>query len=383
MPVYKDNKIKTNPYYYAFEVKDPDTGKRKTIKKRGFKTKKLAELAEAEARLQWERGVYIKDSDLTFGEYIIHWIENKQNLSEQSRYNNLNHIKNHIIPLIGHVKLSKLNVFIIEKFIKGLQERNLADSTIRKIYNIVNTSLNAAVKKELIYKNPTTALESAPVVTKKKVDYWTADEVKQFLGSFEHRQKIIFELAIYTGMRMGEILALPISDIDLENKRIYIRQTLTANRKIKSGSKTMSGNRSISIPDFLVEKIKAHIEMIKREKEMYGEEYNKENLLICSTAGTPQSKQNLTKMWYLLLKKAGVRRIRFHDLRHTCASLLLSIGTHPKVVQELLGHSSIKITLDLYSHMMPNMQSEAVNALSDLLNKESESDNFEGRVMAK
>ncbi|MWV44986.1 tyrosine-type recombinase/integrase [Paenibacillus sp. HJL G12] len=366
MPVYKDKNAKLNPWYYAFEVKD-DNGKRKTIKKRGFKTKREAEILEVEARNEWNKGSYYEPIKSTFGEYIYQWIDNKQNLSEQARYNNLNHIKHHIIPLIGHVPMSKLNVFILEKFVSDLQDRNLAESTIRKIYNIVNTSLNAAAKKELLPKNPMTLLESAPRVSKKKLDYWTVDEVKQFLNGFEHRQKIVFQLAIYTGMRMGEILGLSISDIDLVNKRIHVRQVLTYDAKLKAGAKTISGNRSIAIPESLLNPLLEQIRSMEIEIEQYGEEYNKDRLLVCTTTGKPLTKPNLTSTWYYLLGLTKVRKIRFHDLRHTCASLLLQLGQHPKVVQELLGHSSIKVTIDLYSHMTPNMQTDAVNALDNLL----------------
>lgn len=366
MPAYKDKNTKNNPWYFAFEVKD-ENGKRKTIKKRGFKTKREAEIFEVEARNEWNKGAYYEPIKSTFGEYIYNWIENKQNLSEQAKYNNINHIKHHIIPLIGHVPMSKLNVFVIEKFISDLQQRNLAESTVRKIYNIVNTSLNAAVKKELLPKNPMTLLEAAPRVSKKKLDYWTADEVKQFLNGFEHRQKIVFQLAIYTGMRMGEILGLSLDDIDLENKHIHVRQVLTYDAKLKAGAKTISGNRSISIPESLLDPLEAQIKAMELEIAQNGGEYNKDRLLVCTMTGKPLTKPNLTSTWYYLLKVTKVRKIRFHDLRHTCASLLLQIGVHPKVVQELLGHSSIKVTIDLYSHMTPNMQADAIKALDDYL----------------
>ena len=138
------------------------------------------------------------------------------------------------------------------------------------------------------------------------------------------------------------------------------------------GAKTESGNRSITIPDILIDKLRKHIEMIENEMKRYGENYNKEKLLVCSVKGTPLTIPNLRRLWYRLLEETGSRKIRFHDLRHTCASLLLSVGAHPKVVQELLGHSSIKITMDLYSHLMPNMHSEAINKLGELINSYSQ-----------
>lgn len=366
MPVKKDPDIKTNPWYYAFEVRGED-GKRKVIKKRGFPSRKEAELAESDARLAWNKGTYFEPTKESFGEYIQYWIDNKQNVSDQTRYNYRGYIKLHINPLIGHVPMAKINVFVIEKFISDLQQRNLADSTIKKIYNIINTALKTAEKRELIQRNPIQQLESAPRLTKKRMDYWNSEEVKKFLNGFEHRQKIVFKMAIFMGLRMGEILGLSIPDIDLKGKKIHIRQVLTFQAKLKSGTKTMSGNRSVTIPDALIDDIKNQIELMNNEIAENGESYNKAMLLVCTTKGKPLTKANLTSTWHYLLKKLNMRPIRFHDLRHTCASLLFSLNIHPKVVQELLGHSSIKITLDLYSHMMPNMQSDALSALNNLL----------------
>lgn len=372
MPVYKDPNIKKNPWYYAFEVRDKETGKRKTIKKRGFKRKQDAELAEAEARLAWEKGTIGNGSSIKFGEFIWEFIKKKHNLSGQTRYNNENHIKTHIEPYLGHYKLNEINVSVLEDFIEKLNEKGLAESTCGKIFSIVNSALKSAAKRGLIVQNPVDLLEYKPRMTKRRVDYWTVDEVNKFLNGFEHRQKIVFELAIYTGMRLGEILGLPISNIDLKAKKIYIRQVLTFDGKIKMGAKTESGNRSITIPDILIDKLRKHIEMIENEMKRYGENYNKEKLLVCSVKGTPLTIPNLRRLWYRLLEETGSRKIRFHDLRHTCASLLLSVGAHPKVVQELLGHSSIKITMDLYSHLMPNMHSEAINKLGELINSYSQ-----------
>lgn len=368
MPVHKDESVqKKEAWYYAFEVKDPSTGKRKTIKQRGFRSRREAELEEVDARNSWNKGIYISPDNTLLGDYLKHWIKHKQNISDQTRYVNEGHINNHIIPLIGHWSISKIRADVIEEFTANLQKRNLADSTIRKIFNIVNTALNAAVRREMILKNPVTMLESKPRVRKSKIDPWSVEEIKKFLSSFDNRYKIVYKLAIYTGMRQGEIMGLGLSDVDLANRKINIRQTLDFNGLPKAGAKTLSGNRSIDIPDDLYDDIKAQYDLMMSEIVANGEDYNKHRLFICTTKGHPCRKQQLVKSWHIFLEKSGVRKVRFHDLRHTCASLLLSIGTHPKVVQELLGHSSIKITMDLYSHLMPSMKSDALNDLGKLL----------------
>ncbi|MEC0211806.1 tyrosine-type recombinase/integrase [Paenibacillus ehimensis] len=373
MPIYSYEKGGKEHWYYAFEVKDKK-GKRKTIKKRGFTGKTEARAAERQARVEWEKGQYVDPTKMTYGEFLNNWFENKNDISEQTRHTNEGQIKNHILPELGHIPLQKVDVEDIEAFIKTLQKKELSSGTVKKIFNLVQTSFRAALRKEYIAKNPFDLLDkgSKPRVEKVKIDYWTKEEVKQFLGSFDHRLKIVFILAIYTGMRRGEILGLRWKDINFETSQIGIRQILGFRRKMKDGAKTTAGDRSISISPFVLSELKKHKLVIEREKrwrkDKKDKEYNDNDLVVCQLNGNSLSWTNFDKYWKRCLEKSGVRPIRFHDLRHTCASLLLSAGVHPKVVQELLGHSSIKVTLDLYSHMMPNMQADAVKALDQMLN---------------
>ncbi|MCY9591447.1 site-specific integrase [Paenibacillus chitinolyticus] len=369
MAIYEYSKRGKIHYFYSFEVKDFH-GKRKTIKQKGFTGKREARAAEAEARVEWEKGLFVDPSTITYAEYLKSWITNKHNISPQTRETNEGQIKNHINPVIGNVLLQKLTTQHIEILITSLKNKSLSSGTVKKIFNLVNTSLKSAVKKELIVKNPIDLMDvgSKPAVKKGRVDFWTVDEVKDFLDGLEHRHRIIFVLAIYTGMRRGEILGLRWRDIDLENGQIRISQILAFKGEIKDGAKTVSGNRSISIPPIVVSELRKHRSTIIKEKWDAQEKYKDHDLVVCRKNGLPVSWSNFHKFWLRILSKSNVRPIRFHDLRHTCASLLLSGGIHPKIVQELLGHSSIKITLDTYSHMMPNIQADAVKTLEKMLN---------------
>lgn len=369
MPIYPYMKSGKEHWYYAFEVKDQN-GHRKTIKKRGFRGKKEARDAEREAKVFWEKGSYIDPSKTSYREYIKQWLDNKQDISPETRETNEGHLKNHIIPVLGHIPLQKVNVLHIEGFIKALNEKGLAAGTVRKIFNLVQTSFKDAETKELIAKNPFNYLTKGvkPSVGKSKIDYWTTEEVKHFFKELDHRLKILFVLAIYTGMRRGEILALRWRDIDFINNRISITQTLKPRQRIKQGGKNDNATRSITISPHVASELKRHKSLIAAEKLAAKEgEYIDHDLVVCQENGQPVSTGNFHKFWTRILSNTNMRKIRFHDLRHTCASLYLSTGTHPKIVQELLGHSSIKITLDLYSHLMPNMQADAAKALDKLL----------------
>lgn len=368
MPIYEYKKGGKVAYYYAFEVKDQN-GKRKTIKKRGFKGKTEARNAEREAKLEWEKGTYIDPNKVLFGEFITDWLEKKNDISLETRYTNQGHIKNHIIPSIGRFPLQKITVNHIENFILDLQKKDISDATVRKIFNLVHTCFKTAHRKEIIAKNPFDLLDngSKPKISKPKVDYWTKEEVKLFFSKLDHRHRIMLILAIYTGMRRGEILALRWQDVDFENNQLRVYRSSRPMQGITKSVKTESGYRTITVSSFVNAELKRHCEMIQSEKELFGDDYQDNDLIVCQPNGKQLTLGNFTRFWKTLIKNTGMRYIRFHDLRHTCASLLLSTGVHPKVVQEMLGHSSIRVTLDKYSHMMPNMQAEAADALENLL----------------
>lgn len=368
MPIYEYIKSGKTHYYYAFEVKEKN-GKRKTLKKRGFKTKKEARNAEAERRTEWESGAYIDPSKMKFGDYITNWLENKNDVSMETRYTNEGHIRNHIIPELGNIPLQQVNVGHIESMISSLKKKDISPATVRKIFNLVQTSFKSAQRKELINKNPFDLMDSGskPKHSKGKVDYWTKEEVKQFFNKLDHRYRMLFILAIYTGMRRGEILGLRWKDVDFERKQLRISNSLRPMQGLKNGVKTTSGYRSITISNYVKTELEKQYEMIQEEKKLYGKDYSDNDLVICRPNGKPVNTSSFTGFWKRIVKNTDMRYIRFHDLRHTCASLLLSAGVHPKVVQEQLGHSSIRITLDKYSHMMPNMQAEAADTLEKLL----------------
>ena len=384
LPIYSYMKSNKEHWYYAFEVKDRK-GNRKTIKQRGFTGKTAAREAERLARVEWEKGLYIDPSKITVGEYITDWLEHKQDVSIETKETSRSHIRKHIIPEVGGLLLQKFSVSDIKDLVKVLQskDKELSEGTIKKIYNLLQTCFKTAATEQVIGKNPFDLMDkgSTPKVHKVNNDYWTKDEVKTFFKNLDHRLKILFVFAIYTGMRRGEITGLRWKDIDLDNGRLSIQQTLKPRGRIKDGGKNDNAARSITLSPFVLSELKKHRAMIVKERWGAAERYRNKSelehaqnnyknldLVICQTNGDPISVGNFTKFWKGIVDKTGMRYIKFHDLRHTCASLLLSNGTHPKVVQELLGHSSIAVTLDTYSHMLPNMQEEAVKALDELLN---------------
>ncbi|OAS18911.1 tyrosine-type recombinase/integrase [Paenibacillus oryzisoli] len=373
MPVFKDQNAKKNSWFYVLELGKDANGKRKNKKKRGFKTKKEAEKALVEAQSALNKGEYIEPSKILYKEYLTQWlIEKQQTIKRQSAKTTEQIVRTHIVPSIGCIPLCNLNTLHIQKFVNELHKKGLADGTIKRIFNVVNTSLNKAEKLQLVQKNVASTIDK-PKVNHKEMKAWDVNEVQHFLElARNNRYYIAFHLAIMTGMRQGEILGLRWQDVDLEGALLRITQTISHDGKeFVQGAKSASGVRTIALPPETVTALKTHRHMTSQERLQIGEMYQVSGLVVCTSKGTKMLPRSLSTVWASLLGKSGLPKIRFHDLRHTHASLMLKMGVHAKVVSERLGHSSIQITLDRYSHLLPNMQEEAANGLGQMIFKAS------------
>jgi integrase len=177
-------------------------------------------------------------------------------------------------------------------------------------------------------------------------------------------------LAVTTGLRQGELLGLKWDDIDLEIGTLQVRRTLTTAKDgpVLSVPKTKGSRRTVRLAQTALEALRSHLERQLEEIDQASDLWRENGLIFASEIGEPLSRQHITAHRFKsLLKRAGLPEIRFHDLRHTCATLLLSKNVNPKVVSEMLGHASIAITLDTYSHVLPNMQERAAKAMEDAL----------------
>lgn len=368
MSIRKDK----NKWLFVIELGKDENGKRRQIMRRGFKTKKEAEEAYNKAQYEIQQeGRCVEPSKLLYKDYLNEWLSNKRhNLSQQTFELYSANITNHIEPALGGIKLTKLSALHIQRFITELKNKELSNSTVERIFSIVNASLNNAVKKELLNKN-VAALVDKPKVKQRELQVWDVEMVQMFLKTArdqDPRLYIAFHLALLTGMRQGEILGLRWQDVDFERGNLIIRQTLSHDGKtLKTGGKSKNSVRSVAVDEATLESLKKHRRMIVQEKVHLGGEYVDNDLVVCTSKGTPITPRNLNRTWYRLLKLSELPKIRFHDLRHSHASLLLKLGKHPKIVQERLGHASIKLTLDTYSHVMPNMQEEAAKELGRMI----------------
>nr|WP_235190067.1 site-specific integrase [Bacillus gaemokensis] len=272
----------------------------------------------------------------------------------------------HLTPNLGEIKLVKLNALQIQHFYKKISETTHPNMA-HYIHRILTISLNQAVKLKLININPTTLVE---IPKKEKTSFQVCDEddIKHFLNiTQKSRYHIAYILAITTGMRLGEILGLRWQDVDLKSKTISINQTLSPDNQLVLDTKTSSSRRLISIDERTIEALQKHKSKINIEKIRLGPSYIDHNLIVCTKIGNIICRGGFHDTFKTYIKKSGIKDIRFHDLRHTHAILLLKQGVHPKVVSERLGHKDIYITLNRYSHVLPGMQEAAIKMFSENL----------------
>ncbi|MFD0617852.1 tyrosine-type recombinase/integrase [Paenibacillus sp. GCM10027629] len=381
MPVHKDEKAKKNPWFFQFYTGEIINGKRERIKKRGFRTKKEADAAMVKAKAEFERGEFVKGKKITVAEYMNSWLDNKQDLNTVTRELYESYLRTHIIPDLGHHPIDKLCSMDIQNFISLLRSKGLAENTVKRIFSVINTALNQAFRMELVRRNVASVV-SKPKGERRELKVWDLETINRFLEATQDgsRYSIAMYLALMTGMRQGELLGLRWADIDFDNKTIHVQQSLARDGKtINHTLKSKKSIRSVAISTETVARLKEQRKLIVMEMVKEGEDYQKNDLVICSSKGTPASTRSIMKVWNKFIERLEFPRITFHDLRHTHASLLLQQGVHPKIVSERLGHSSVVITLDTYSHLLPNLQADAADGLDLLIKSGSEREKEDNR----
>ncbi|MCU4885119.1 tyrosine-type recombinase/integrase [Bacillus cereus] len=377
--VKKDGNTKT--WYFVLTHGKKEDGKPKQFKKRGFKTKQEAQKAMLDLEQSLTMGTYIQPNKILYKEYLLdRFLEDKMTKVKKQTLNTYRWIvEKHIVPTIGDVELTKLDPMIIQGLYNKLtKEKVLSDENIQKVHTLINDSLKKAERWGLIARNPA-ALVDRPKAVKKEITVWNVEEVRQFLKYAKKggRYYIAFLLALTTGMRQGEILGLRWKDVDFENRCVRITQTLSSDGKdLLPYTKTKSGSRTIDLPEETVTALKMHWLFIRGEREK-NRSYKNLDLVVCTEFGTSTHKSNIRRVFKSIIEKADIPKIRFHDMRHTHATLLLLQGVNPKIVSERLGHADVRITLDTYSHLLPSMQRDTATNFGKMLFDEGDKENIE------
>ncbi|MFW6271351.1 MAG: tyrosine-type recombinase/integrase [Bacillota bacterium] len=292
-------------------------------------------------------------------------------------------IRNHLNPEIGDMKLKNLKSYHIqqllnEKFENGKVsgEGGLSERTVEYIYITLHAALEKAVKDDLIVKNVSEGVDlpkDNDDLEKDKLHTWNRKQVNKFLEvAVDQKYFILHLLALKTGMRQGELLGLKWEYINLDRNRLDVKQQLarTDEGLIFKKVKTKSGNRTIPITDDVVNELKRHKIEQNENKLALGETYNDNDLVGCNSIGNPIDHRNLVRDFKKAVEKAELPEIRYHDLRHTFATNFLETGGDITVLQRMLGHSSITVTIDTYSHITEDMLNSAAENMKMMYKKQ-------------
>ena len=316
-------------------------------------------------------GLPIVGERQTMIQYMEGWLESvKASLRPRTweRYEEI--IRLRVNPVLGNLRLGRLAPEHLQRLYSGRLESGLSPGSVRQIHAVLRRALGQAARWGLVARNVAT-LVTPPRRSRQEMTAFGPEQVRTLLDAVAgDRLEALYVLAVTTGMRQGEILGLRWRDVDLDDGSVQVKATLqrTGGVFVFAEPKTASSRRQIALTDGAVAALKRHRVAQAEERLRLRRAWEDNDLVFANEAGRPIAAPNLrNRSFWPLLERAGLPRIRFHDLRHTAATLMLGQGVHPKVVSEMLGHSQISITLDLYSHVTATMQRQATQALDALL----------------
>lgn len=335
------------------------------LKRKTVYGKTQREVREKLQALQAEllAGRLVNPERMTVGEYLDTWLKDVvvHTVRPTTHESYARYVRLHITPTLGKLQLSKLQPMHLQHLYSELLSAGKSKRTVQYLNAILHRALKHAVRQRLIISNPADAVD-APRPDRKEMKVFTSGQLEQLVKAMAgDRLAPLYYLAIATGCRRGELIALRWSDVDWARPAISINRTAeeVSGGIIWTEPKTARSRRSVPLPAKAAALLKAHKARQAEEKLRLGKEYEDQGLVFARPDGRPLSPSHVSKHFTSILRKAGLPHIRLHDLRHTHATLLLAAGIHPKIVSERLGHSTITLTFDTYCHVTHTMQDAA------------------------
>jgi integrase len=334
-------------------------------------SKKDAQRYATKAQREIDTGTFLEPTRESVAEYLTRWLDSAAKGRVRARtlsdYRAI--VKRYIEPAIGPTRLSQLRAPEIQKLYTDMQERGLSPRTVRYAHAVLRNALGQAVKWGLLHANPALAA-SLPQQQRREMATFTPAQARTFLEKAEvDRFHALWVLLVTTGLRPGEALALRWSDYDGE--RVRVQRTLVRRAGIGirfEEPKTDRSRRSVPLTTAAVRALTSHRKRQAEDRLRAGTAWQDEDLIFANRRGAPLDWHIVSRDYFKpLLARAELPRIRPYDLRHTCATLLLAAGENPKVVSERLGHATITLTLDTYTHVLPDMQQAATERMERLL----------------
>jgi integrase len=315
----------------------------------------------------------VMNERLTMAEYLNRWLYEvaKQNTRPMTWRGYEHLVRLHILPTLGRVRLAKLTPQHVHSLVtQKMREGRLSPRTIQYMHSVLRAALNQAVRWRMVHYNAA-AMVSTSRVTRREVPALTPANARLLLDAARgDRLEALYSVALALGLRQGEALGLKWDDINLETGVLRVRRA--SQRVPHQGTqlvdtKTERSRRTLIMPPIVISALRAHHARQALERLAAGERWINLDLVFPSERGTLADGPNITHRFHKLLKQAELPAMRFHDLRHACASLLLVQGVHPRVVMETLGHSQISLTMNTYSHVLPVLQREAADRMEAVL----------------
>lgn len=312
---------------------------------------------------------------LTVARYLTYWLAGKQALRPSTHASYSSHVRLYLVPFLGPILLAELSPEHIEQMYVQIgagndgRSRPVSTATRRRVHATLNSALGTAVRRGLIDRNPAITVE-LPAVRKSKVDVWTAVELGGFLDLIaDDRLHLLYVLLGLCGLRRGEVVALRWSDVDFDHGYLRIEQSAVrvGNRSIIGAPKSAAGTRVVAIDAGTVDRLRCHKKLQDSDGQHRIGSPVTSDLVFTDTDGQPLDPTYVSRHFQRLIARTGLPRIRLHDLRHTSASVGLAAGESLIEVSRRLGHSSITVTADIYSHIAPHVAQESAERLADLV----------------
>lgn len=318
-----------------------------------------------------DKGLPIVGERQTLAQYLAIWLEATKpsiRLTTWTRYEE--YARLHVLPTLGSVPLARLTGQHLQTLYAAKLAAGLSQTSVHHLHMMLHRALDGAFRLGLVQRN-VCDLVDAPRMRRTEMLTLTPEQARALLAAAQgNRFEALFAVVLSTGMREGELLGLRWRAVDLENATIQVRVTIHRTREgfTVSEAKTARSRRKLILTPIAAEALPRHRAAQLEERLRLGQGWEDNDLVFPNSVGRPMEAGNFLRRHYFpLLRKAGLPHVRFHDLRHTAATLLLLQGIHPKVVSEMLGHASVAITLDLYSHVLPDMQRDAMQAMERIL----------------
>lgn len=379
----KNEVIRKRGDTWTFVIDQPRgaDGKRRQLRKGGYKTKKEATTAQAALITSMDKGTYVAQTKENVATFLARWLETRRSdlkPTTNASYEQL--IRTHVVPKLGGLRLQDLTPQALNAFYAGMLSSGrmtgaggaLSTRTVRYVHTIIRAALKDAVRERALALNVADFAKPPRSLSTREMTVWNAVELRAFLAHVrDDRHYSMWLLAATTGMRRGELAGLRWKDVDLDRAYLAVTQTVVLVRGTVTIStpKTKASRRAIALDEASVVALRAHRQR-QLEARMVAEPGTYDfssDLVFPAPDGRPVHPESIANTFIALTKVAGLPVIRLHDLRHTYASIALVAGVHPKIVAERLGHSDVKVTLSVYSHLLPGVQEAAAEHVASMI----------------